>query len=56
MFAAKTEAEMVDDLSKTFKTQGKIFSLDELFLAGVVFDNPESYKTGIPHNISYTIR
>ena len=29
----------------------------ELFYLGaIVFDNPEAYKTGVPHNISYTIR
>lgn len=26
------------------------------YLAGIVFDNPDEYKTGVPHNISYTIR
>ena len=29
---------------------------EKLYLAGIVFDDPDAYDTAIPFNVSYTIR
>ena len=46
------EAELVDFLMFSDTSVQN----EHLYLAGVVFDNPESYQSHIPFNISYTIR
>lgn len=57
-----TEKQMEDSVSSTISivipnTHKHVnVTLGEITLAGVVFDNPDAYKTDIPHNISYTIR
>ena len=48
----KTEQDLVDAM---IFSNGSIDN-EKLYLAGIVFENPEEYNTGIPHNISYTIR
>lgn len=48
----KTEQDLVDAM---IFSNGSVDN-EKLYLAGIVFENPEEYNTGIPHNISYTIR
>ena len=48
----ETEKELVDFV--TFNNDS--VNMEALYLAGIVFDDPDAYDTAIPFNVSYTIR
>lgn len=49
------EANLVEYLTTDNSTGG--FSREDIYLAGIVFNNPDSYTgANLPLNLSYTIR
>lgn len=48
--------ESEDKMVETMTFNNDSVDYETIYLAGIVFDNPEAYKSGIPSNISYTIR
>lgn len=56
VYGCSSEQDLEEYLKTPLTIAGRNIPLEEFYLGGIVFDNPTAYSTGVPHNISYTIR